>query len=89
MALVFTVRDIAAAEKCPYRPGQPVTAHWGMPDPTRVQGFEAARRFAFSGAYRMLRSRISIFASLPIGSLDSLTLQRNLDEIDGATATAD
>ena len=89
MDFVFTVCDNAAAEECPYWPGQPMTAHWGVPDPVKVAGSEAARRFAFSDTYRMLRSRISIFTSLPIGSLDRLTLQRNLDDIGKSTAEAD
>ena len=89
MDFVFTVCDNAAAEECPFWPGRPMTAHWGVPDPVKAEGPEAARRFAFSDTYRMLRSRISIFTSLPIGSLDRLTLQRNLDEIGGTTVTAD
>ncbi|WP_417270370.1 arsenate reductase ArsC [Celeribacter sp.] len=89
MDFVFTVCDNAAAEECPYWPGQPMTAHWGVPDPVKVEGSDAARRFAFSDTYRMLRSRISIFVNLPIGSLDQMTLQRNLDDIGQTTATAD
>ena len=86
---VFTVCDNAAAEECPYWPGQPMTAHWGVPDPVKTEGLEAARRFAFSDTYRMLRSRISIFVSLPIGSLGRMALQRNLDDIGKTTAEAD
>ena len=83
---VFTVCDQAAAEECPYWPGQPMTAHWGLFDPAAAEGNEVERRLAFSEAYRMLRSRISIFVSLPIPSLDKLSLQRRLDEIGKADA---
>ncbi len=89
MDFVFTVCDRAAAQECPFWPGHPMTAHWGVPDPARVEGSEAARRFAFSETYRMLRRRISIFVSLPIESLDRMALQRNLDDIGKSTASAD
>lgn len=89
MDFVFTFCDNAAAEECPFWPGQPMTAHWGVPDPARAKGPEAARRFAFSDTYRMLCSRISIFVSLPIESLDRMALQRNLDDIGKTTAKAD
>lgn len=78
---VFTVCDNAASETCPYWPGQPMTAHWGVPDPAAAEGTEAERRFAFADTYRMLGQRISVFANLPLASLDKLTLQRRLDEI--------
>jgi protein-tyrosine-phosphatase len=78
---VFTVCDNAANEVCPVWPGQPMTAHWGLPDPAAAQGTEAERRLAFAEAYRMLHNRISIFVNLPIASLDRLALQRRLDEI--------
>jgi arsenate reductase len=78
---VFTVCDDAAAEVCPVWPGQPMTAHWGIPDPAAAQGNEAQRRLAFADAYRMLTNRIGIFTSLPIRSLDQLALQRQLDAI--------
>lgn len=81
MDFVFTVCDQAAAEECPYWPGQPMSAHWGLPDPAAVEGNEAERRLAFSETYRMLRNRISIFVNLPIASLDRLALQDRLDEI--------
>lgn len=81
MDFVFTVCDKAAAEVCPVWPGQPMTAHWGVPDPVAAQGNEAEKRLAFSEAYRMLNNRISIFASLPMESLDRLSLQKKLDEI--------
>ena len=78
---VFTVCDNAAAEICPVWPGQPMTAHWGIPDPAAAEGTEAMRRLAFADAYRHLNNRISIFTSLPIQSLDRLSLQKRLDEI--------
>jgi arsenate reductase len=78
---VFTVCDNAANEVCPIWPGQPMTAHWGLPDPVAVEGTEVERRLAFAEAYRMLNNRIGIFASLPLKSLDKLSLQRRLDEI--------
>jgi arsenate reductase (thioredoxin) len=78
---VFTICDGAAAETCPVWPGHPITAHWGMPDPAAADGTEAERRLAFADAYRMLDSRISIFISLPIASLDRLSLQKRLSDI--------
>lgn len=78
---VFTVCDQAAAEACPFWPGQPTTAHWGLPDPAAVEGGEAQKRVAFADTYRMLRNRISAFVSLPLGSIDRLALKRRLDEI--------
>ncbi len=85
---VFTVCDNAAAEVCPVWPGQPMTAHWGIPDPAEATGNEAEIRFAFVDALRMLTNRINIFISLPIRSLDQLALQRRLDAI-GKTKDAD
>ncbi len=81
MDFVFTVCDLAAAETCPLWPGQPMTAHWGLPDPTQVQGSEAEKRVAFSESYRMLRNRISAFVNLPMAGLDAVALQKNLDVI--------
>jgi protein-tyrosine-phosphatase len=78
---VFTVCDNAAAEACPVWPGQPMTAHWGIPDPAAATGTEAEIRLAFADAFRMLNNRISIFVSLPLRSLDTLTLQKQLDSI--------
>jgi protein-tyrosine-phosphatase len=90
---VFTVCDDAAAEVCPYWPGQPMTAHWGVPDPAAATGNEAEIRFAFADALRMLTNRINIFMSLPLAKLDRLSLQKQLDAIGktkdaGAPATA-
>jgi arsenate reductase (thioredoxin) len=81
MDFVFTVCDSAANEICPVWPGQPMTAHWGLPDPAAAEGTEAERRLAFADAYRMLLNRISVFTSLPMPSLDRLALQKRLDEI--------
>jgi arsenate reductase len=78
---VFTVCDNAAAEACPVWPGQPMTAHWGLPDPAAVQGSDAERRLAFADTLRMLNNRIGVFVSLPIKSLDKLSLQNRLREI--------
>ncbi len=86
---VFTVCDNAANEVCPVWPGQPMTAHWGVPDPAAVEGNEAERRFAFADCYRMLNQRISIFISLPIANLDRLALQRRLDSIGGTPPLKD
>jgi arsenate reductase (thioredoxin) len=84
---VFTVCDNAAAEACPIWPGQPMTAHWGIPDPAEATGTEAEIRFAFADVLRMLTNRINIFVSLPIRSLEQLALQKQLDAI-GKTADA-
>jgi protein-tyrosine-phosphatase len=81
MDFVFTVCDDAAGEVCPVWPGQPMTAHWGVPDPASVTGSDAEKAAAFADIYRMLSTRISVFVSLPIASLDRLTLQRRLDAI--------
>lgn len=81
MDFVFTVCDQTAAEVCPLWPGQPMSAHWGLPDPVQAAGNEIEQRLAFSETYRMLRNRLSIFVSLPMGSLNSLALQKNLDDI--------
>ena len=78
---VFTVCDGAAAEVCPVWPGQPMTAHWGVPDPAAAGGSESEGSLAFADAYRMLANRIETFVNLPVASLDRLSLQRRLDEI--------
>jgi arsenate reductase len=85
---VFTVCDNAAREVCPIWPGQPMTAHWGVPDPAAVEGPEVERIQAFRDAFRVLENRIKIFTSLPIRSLDKIKLQQHLDDI-GKTATAE
>jgi len=77
----FTLCDDAAAEACPVWPGQPMTAHWGMPDPAAKTGTEAEVRYAFADTMRMLSNRINIFVSLPMKSLDALSLQKRLDAI--------
>jgi protein-tyrosine-phosphatase len=87
----FTVCDNAAGEMCPVWPGQPMTAHWGVPDPAEAKGSPAEIALAFKDAYRMLHQRIGVFMALPIRSLDQLSLQQRLKEIgrmDGATAKA-
>jgi arsenate reductase len=78
---VFTVCDNAAGEVCPYWPGQPMTAHWGVPDPAAVEGSDTEKWVAFRDTFRMLDNRIKIFTSLPIGSLDKIKLQERLDAI--------
>ncbi len=85
---VFTVCDNAAQEACPVWPGQPMSAHWGLPDPAKATGSEAERAFAFDDCFRMLNQRISIFVNLPIESLGKLSLQRHLDEIGRSRASA-
>jgi arsenate reductase (thioredoxin) len=78
---VFTVCDNAASETCPIWPGQPMTAHWGIPDPAAAEGTEVERRLAFADAYRLMSNRISIFVNLPLQSLDRLSLQKRLTEL--------
>ncbi|MFC7399017.1 arsenate reductase ArsC [Chelatococcus sp. GCM10030263] len=88
MDFVFTVCDSAAGETCPVWPGRPMTAHWGIEDPAAVEGADIEKEAAFVAAFRHLKNRISIFAALPIASLDRLTLSSKLTEIgqlDGAT----
>ena len=81
MDFVFTVCNNAANEACPVWPGQPMTAHWGVPDPAAAEGTDAEKHLAFAETYRMLNNRISIFTSLPLASLDRLTLQGRLRDI--------
>ena len=76
MDFVFTVCDQAAGEPCPVWPGQPVTAHWGIPDPAAADGSEVERASAFRDAFQMLERRIKLFLALPIASLDRLALTR-------------
>jgi arsenate reductase len=85
---VFTVCDNAAGEVCPYWPGQPMTAHWGLEDPAAVDSSETDQWLAFRKAFRELESRIKIFTSLPIRSLDRIKLQERLDAI-GQTRTGE
>jgi arsenate reductase len=86
---VFTVCDSAAAESCPVWPGQPMTAHWGIPDPAEATGSEAEIALAFKDAYRMLDRRIGVFVSLPLKSLDQLSLQNRLRDIGRLDTKAD
>jgi arsenate reductase (thioredoxin) len=86
---IFTVCDDAAGETCPVWPGQPMTAHWGIPDPAAAVGTPVEIALAFNDAYRMLRRRIQAFAALPVAALDALTLQgklRDIGRMEGATA---
>ncbi|MFO1307299.1 MAG: arsenate reductase ArsC, partial [Burkholderiales bacterium] len=85
---VFTVCDNAAGEVCPVWPGQPMTAHWGVPDPAAVEGSDDGKRTAFRDAARTLRARIRVFASLPLDKLDRMSLKRRLDELGKSPADA-
>jgi arsenate reductase len=88
MDFVFTVCDNAAGEVCPFWPGQPMTAHWGIEDPAAVEGNDLEKERAFVTAFRYLKNRISAFSALPIKSLDRLTLQKDISAIgrlEGAT----
>jgi arsenate reductase (thioredoxin) len=78
---VFTVCDKAANEVCPVWPGQPMTAHWGVPDPAAVSGSREAVEKAFRDAFLILDRRISLFLSLPLASLDKLAIQKQIDDI--------
>ncbi|MFC2968200.1 arsenate reductase/protein-tyrosine-phosphatase family protein [Acidimangrovimonas pyrenivorans] len=84
MDFVFTVCDTAANEDCPPWPGQPITAHWGLPDPVKVEGTDAEKSLAFAEAYAAMRRRVEAFTSLPLAELDRMSLQRRLDAIGGA-----
>jgi arsenate reductase len=91
MDFVFTVCDTAAGEACPVWPGQPMTAHWGVEDPAVVEGPDVEKERAFNLAFRYLKNRISVFASLPIRSLDRLTLNarlRDIGRMEGATPSS-
>jgi len=81
MSFVFTVCDNAAHEVCPIWPGQPISAHWGVPDPAAAEGSDAEIGIAFAEAYRMLSNRIGLFLNLPVETLDRLSLQKRLDAI--------
>mgnify|MGYP003461815652 CR=1 FL=1 len=86
---VFTVCDNAANEVCPIWPGQPMTAHWGLPDPAAAKGTEVEQRLVFADTMRMLNQRIGIFVSLPFDKLSKLSLKARLDEIGQTQAEAD
>jgi protein-tyrosine-phosphatase len=81
LSFVFTVCDNAAGEVCPVWPGQPMTAHWGVPDPAAVEGDDESKRKAFFAAFSQLQNRISLFANLPIDKLDRIKLQKALSDI--------
>ena len=78
---VFTVCDDAAGEICPIWPGQPLTAHWGIPDPAAAGGSQIEKQRAFVDAFRQLRNRIELLTNLPVDKLDKISLQKHLDEI--------
>ena len=84
MDFVFTVCDNAAAETCPYWPGQPVSAHWGVSDPAAVEGGDDEKRRAFLAAYEALSTRIDLFLALPMDDLDRRTLDARVKEIGGS-----
>jgi arsenate reductase len=91
MDFVFTVCDDAAGEACPVWPGQPMTAHWGIPDPAAATGSAVEIALAFDEAYRMLNRRIELFLALPMNKLDKLVLHKKLKDIgasEGATQLA-
>jgi len=81
MDFVFTVCDDAAGEVCPVWPGKPVTAHWGVPDPARIEGGDAEKMHAFRQTFRQLSNRIRIFVELPFEKLDRLALHREVAAI--------
>ena len=81
MDFVFTVCDQAASEPCPYWPGQPMTAHWGLPDPAAVEGSDEDKRQAFRDTLLALRRRIEVFTSLPLDKLDRIAIQKHIKEI--------
>ena len=91
MDFVFTVCDSAAGEACPFWPGQPMTAHWGIADPAAIEGTDMEKEAAFVTAFKQMRNRISAFAALPVKSLDRLSLKARLDaigQLEGATQRA-
>jgi protein-tyrosine-phosphatase len=91
MDFVFTVCDDAAGEACPVWPGQPMTAHWGIEDPAKVEGTDIQKEAAFVEAFRLLRNRISVFVNLPLASIDKLALSgrlRDIGRMEGATREA-
>ena len=86
---IFTVCDNAAGEVCPYWQGQPMTAHWGVPDPAAVEGSDTDKWLAFRDTFRLLDNRIKIFTSLPLSSFDRMKLQQRLDAIGRARLPED
>ena len=78
---VFTVCDSAAAEECPFWPGQPMTAHWGLPDPAAATGSDAEKALAFAETYRAMLRRIQAFCALPLASIDALSLRGKIKDI--------
>jgi arsenate reductase len=86
---IFTVCDNAAGEVCPVWPGKPMTAHWGIADPAAVEGSDADKAFAFRKAFKELETRVQLLTSLPIASLDGLTLQARLREIGKVSAATE
>ena len=89
MDFVFTVCDTAAAEECPPWPGQPITGHWGLPDPVKAQGTDAEKGLVFARTYGALRRRIEAFVALPVASLDRISLQDRVDQIDASELAKD
>ena len=81
MDFVFTVCDSAAGETCPFWPGQPMTAHWGIPDPAAVDGTDIEKEAAFVTAFKQIRNRIEVFTALPLKSIDAMTLGARLKDI--------
>lgn len=81
MDFVFTVCDSAAGEACPFWPGQPMTAHWGIPDPAAVEGTDIEKEAAFVTAFKQMRNRIEAFTALPLRSIDAMTLRNKLKDI--------
>ena len=91
MDFVFTVCDNAAGEACPIWPGQPMTAHWGIEDPAAIDGPDFEKRAAFNNAFRFMRNRIAAFVSLPLASIDRMSLGTKLKAIgesEGSTASS-
>jgi arsenate reductase len=86
---VFTVCDNAAGESCPYWPGQPMTAHWGIEDPAAVEGSDTEKWIAFRTAFRELENRIKVFTALPIRTLDRAKLQAHLHAIGASSSTVE
>jgi protein-tyrosine-phosphatase len=81
MDFIFTVCDSAAGEACPFWPGKPFSAHWGIADPAAVEGTEIEKQRAFNEAFRLMKNRIAAFIALPLASLDQLAMERKLKEI--------